>query len=358
MLGREVHCRLLRWGCAARSTRMPILSPPEWRRERVPRMKAMLQRRSPLLWLASAGVLTARGLLRERRRATPTPSPATPPSPTPTPHAAAARHPDGVGPRDRGGHVRPRGLPGRQPEEQRLVPRRSVGGGAFRDPPRPGEPWDRSSRSPVNLGPGETLAVSADCTDACDGATSVSVTVSVGSWPDQRRRDLRNGARHVLVRAVPPRSRIRRCHGHARHRRRDARLREARWSRSRSVATPPGRSSAVGRRSSSGRRERPCAVDVPVVINAAPALVRAGSLHGLVGRVRSRLSDLQSPVTGCGRVADGSGRQLPSRRESPGTAGVEPPQAPARGELPGARPDRSDPRCICPNGHVASFSAA
>ncbi|HUZ69524.1 MAG TPA: hypothetical protein VMU65_07405 [Candidatus Saccharimonadales bacterium] len=35
----------------------------------------------------------------------------------------------------------------------------------------------------VNLGPGEALAVSADCTDACDGATSVSVTVTVGSWP-------------------------------------------------------------------------------------------------------------------------------------------------------------------------------
>jgi hypothetical protein len=36
---------------------------------------------------------------------------------------------------------------------------------------------------PVNLGPGETLNVTADCTDACDGATSVSVTVTVGSWP-------------------------------------------------------------------------------------------------------------------------------------------------------------------------------
>jgi hypothetical protein len=34
----------------------------------------------------------------------------------------------------------------------------------------------------VNLGPGETLAVSADCTDACNGATSVVATVTVGSW--------------------------------------------------------------------------------------------------------------------------------------------------------------------------------
>jgi hypothetical protein len=36
---------------------------------------------------------------------------------------------------------------------------------------------------PVNLGPGETLAVTADCTDACNGATSVAATVTVGSWP-------------------------------------------------------------------------------------------------------------------------------------------------------------------------------
>ena len=36
---------------------------------------------------------------------------------------------------------------------------------------------------PVNLGPGEALDVTADCTDACNGATSVSVTVTTGSWP-------------------------------------------------------------------------------------------------------------------------------------------------------------------------------
>jgi hypothetical protein len=35
----------------------------------------------------------------------------------------------------------------------------------------------------VNLAPGETLAVSADCTDACNHATSVVATVTVGSWP-------------------------------------------------------------------------------------------------------------------------------------------------------------------------------
>jgi hypothetical protein len=34
----------------------------------------------------------------------------------------------------------------------------------------------------VNLAPGEILAVSGDCTDACNGATSVDATVTVGSW--------------------------------------------------------------------------------------------------------------------------------------------------------------------------------
>ena len=34
----------------------------------------------------------------------------------------------------------------------------------------------------VDLGPGETLAVTGDCTDACNGATSLGATVAVGSW--------------------------------------------------------------------------------------------------------------------------------------------------------------------------------
>ena len=34
----------------------------------------------------------------------------------------------------------------------------------------------------VNLAPGETLPVAADCTDACNSAASVSVTVTVGLW--------------------------------------------------------------------------------------------------------------------------------------------------------------------------------
>jgi hypothetical protein len=35
---------------------------------------------------------------------------------------------------------------------------------------------------PVNLGPGETLAVTADCTDACVNASGTDATVAVGAW--------------------------------------------------------------------------------------------------------------------------------------------------------------------------------
>ena len=34
----------------------------------------------------------------------------------------------------------------------------------------------------INLAPGETLPVAADCTDGCNGAASTDATVSVGSW--------------------------------------------------------------------------------------------------------------------------------------------------------------------------------
>jgi hypothetical protein len=35
----------------------------------------------------------------------------------------------------------------------------------------------------VNLAPSESIGVTADCTDACNGATGVTVSVTVGSWP-------------------------------------------------------------------------------------------------------------------------------------------------------------------------------
>lgn len=38
------------------------------------------------------------------------------------------------------------------------------------------------STEPVSLGPGETLAVTALCTDACDGANAIQATPTVGGW--------------------------------------------------------------------------------------------------------------------------------------------------------------------------------
>jgi hypothetical protein len=38
---------------------------------------------------------------------------------------------------------------------------------------------------PVNLGPGETLAVTANCTDACVGASGTDAAVRVGAWVDR-----------------------------------------------------------------------------------------------------------------------------------------------------------------------------
>ncbi|MBV8301005.1 MAG: hypothetical protein JOY68_03680 [Candidatus Dormibacteraeota bacterium] len=35
---------------------------------------------------------------------------------------------------------------------------------------------------PVNLAPGETLPVTADCTDACTGANNAAATLTVGTW--------------------------------------------------------------------------------------------------------------------------------------------------------------------------------
>lgn len=35
---------------------------------------------------------------------------------------------------------------------------------------------------PVNIGPDQTLPVTADCTDACNNANAVDVTLSVGAW--------------------------------------------------------------------------------------------------------------------------------------------------------------------------------
>jgi hypothetical protein len=45
-----------------------------------------------------------------------------------------------------------------------------------------GRPLGKVTAVPVDLGPGETLPVAADCTDACTGAAHASATVTVGIW--------------------------------------------------------------------------------------------------------------------------------------------------------------------------------
>jgi hypothetical protein len=46
---------------------------------------------------------------------------------------------------------------------------------------------------PVNLGPGETLAVTANCTDACVGASGTDAAVKVGAWVDRPGASLAAG---------------------------------------------------------------------------------------------------------------------------------------------------------------------
>jgi len=45
-----------------------------------------------------------------------------------------------------------------------------------------GRPLGKLDSQAVNLAPGETLPVAGDCTDACNSAGSVGVTVTIGLW--------------------------------------------------------------------------------------------------------------------------------------------------------------------------------
>jgi len=59
---------------------------------------------------------------------------------------------------------------------------------------RDGTPLGSVDSAPVNLAPGETLAVTADCTDACLNPTDVSPTPAVGSWVTTPGPSLTGGA--------------------------------------------------------------------------------------------------------------------------------------------------------------------
>jgi hypothetical protein len=139
----------------------------------------MLRCRSPLLWLASAGTLVV-AACSGTPAPTPTPTPAASATPSPTPlppdTLTVSVLATGVGSFDLAAFPvatlrNNAAYHGAAMVVAHFVTHRS------------GKALGSLESVAVNLGPGETLAVSADCTDACDGATSVGVTVTIGSWP-------------------------------------------------------------------------------------------------------------------------------------------------------------------------------
>jgi hypothetical protein len=142
----------------------------------------MPRTRSPVLWLAGVTLV-----LLSACSAAPTPTPPTPrPTPTPTPTPSPTPLPAdtmsvgvlglGIGTFDLAAipvatlknNAR---FHGASAVVVHFVTRRS------------GRTLGSLDSVPVNLGPGETLAVTADCTDACNGATGLNATVTVASWP-------------------------------------------------------------------------------------------------------------------------------------------------------------------------------
>jgi hypothetical protein len=146
-------------------------------------MVTMPRSRHPALWLAALMVMllaacSGTSTPTPTRSATPTPTPTPTPSPTPLP-------PDTMS-------VGVLGL-GIGTFDLAAIPVASLRNNAsFHGAAsvvvhfvthRSGRTLGSLDSVPVNLRPGETLAVTADCTDACNGATAVEATVSVGSWP-------------------------------------------------------------------------------------------------------------------------------------------------------------------------------
>ncbi len=131
---------------------------------------------------------------------------------------------------------------------------------------------------PVNLGPGERLAVTADCTDACNGATSVSVAVTVVSWPTSI------GAVFATTPAAYACQPCRPTHGFG----------DARGTLTPSPAIAPGsavvafatcrdRAGAIlggGSQEVVWQAGGTLAVDVPVVVNAPPGSCALGASTG------------------------------------------------------------------------------
>jgi hypothetical protein len=144
-------------------------------------MVTMLPRRSALLWLLSGAALTLSACSSAATSSPtprPTPSPAPSSSPTPLP-------PDRLTVTVLGAGVGTFALAAIPVAELRnnAAFHGAASVVAHFATHRSGRNLGSLASVPVNLGPGESLHVTADCTDACNGATSVSVTVTVGSWP-------------------------------------------------------------------------------------------------------------------------------------------------------------------------------
>src|SRR6202162_749828 len=169
-------CRVPPWA-APDVNSVTASAEPGWQ----PTMVAMPPRRSALLWLLSGAGLTL-SACSTAATSSPTPAPTTSPaaSSTPTPlppdHLTVTVLAAGVGTfalaaipvADLRNNA---AFNGAAAVVAHFVTHRS------------GRNLGSLDSVPVNLGPGETLDVTADCTDACNGATSVSVTVTIGSWP-------------------------------------------------------------------------------------------------------------------------------------------------------------------------------
>ncbi|HVC04776.1 MAG TPA: hypothetical protein VND88_08870 [Candidatus Acidoferrales bacterium] len=234
----------------------------------------MLPRRSPRLWLAGAGALVL-AACSGTAATTPTPTPVASPTPSPTPlppdTLTVSVLADGVGTFDLAAFPvaslkNNAAYHGAAMVVAHFVTRRS------------GKALGSLESVAVNLGPGETLAVSADCTDACNGATTVSVTVTVGSWPTDV------GAIFTTVAATYSCSPCRPGHGFG----------NARGTLKPSASLASGSPvvafavchNAAGVILGGGTEEfiwpaaASFAVDVPVVLNAAPSSCSLGASTG------------------------------------------------------------------------------
>jgi hypothetical protein len=135
-------------------------------------------------------------------------------------------------------------------------------------------PLGRLDSLPVNMAPGETLPVAADCTDACVSATATDATVSVGAWLAKPGQSLTGGGAAYACGAC------RSGHDHADV---TGTLSAAALSQGAAVAAFAACHAADGGIVGGGFRElvwpggTTLSIDVPVLVNSAPANCELGA---------------------------------------------------------------------------------